>query len=109
MFLKSLKNFLLKRKLKNSLSNVKNNFSSEAITKVGILMDESYFTEREALINELVSQGIQKENISLLVYKDKVKKNDVFDYPVFTLKDINWDGSIQNSDVTDFNERHFDL
>lgn len=109
MFLNFLKNFLLKRKLKNSLSNVTNNFSGQKIQTVGILIDESYFNDRQGLIKELIQNGIRQENVSILVYKDKVKKNEIFDNPTFSLKDVNWMGEIEKSEVILFLNQNFDL
>jgi hypothetical protein len=109
MFLNFLKNFLLKRKLKSSLSNVSSNFSEDKIQTVGILIDESYFNDRLGLISELIANNIQKDKIKVLVYKDKIKKNDVFDCPNFSLKNCNWIGDIDGVEVNDFVNRKFDL
>jgi uncharacterized protein DUF6913 len=109
MFLKFLKNFLLKRKLKKSLSNVKNNFNSGTIKTVGLLIDESYFNNREALIAVLIDNGIQQENINVLAYKDKIRKNEQFHYPVFSIKDIDWNGAFTSEAVAGFIDTDFDL
>ncbi len=109
MFLKFLKDFLIKRKLKKTLSNVKNNFSNDPIKTVGILIDGNYFNETGNLLNELVSNGIKKENILILVYKDKIRKNEVFEYPSFSMKNINWAGDFESSETKDFLLQNFDL
>jgi len=109
MFLNFLKNYLLKRKLKNSLANVINAFPDQKIRTIGILIDESYFSDRDGLVQELVQQGFSQENIGILVYKDKVKKNEIFDYPTFSLKDVNWIGDIEKAEVTTFVTQNFDL
>jgi hypothetical protein len=44
-----------------------------------------------------------------LVYKDKIKKNDVFDCQNFSLKNCNWIGDIDGVEVNDFVNRKFDL
>lgn len=109
MFLKFFKDFFLKRKLKKSLSNVKNEFSNESIRTVGILIDESYFTETENLVNELIANDIHEADITLLAYRDKVKKNEVFEHKTFSLKDISWDAEIISDDVKAFMDADFDL
>jgi len=109
MFLKFLKNFLLKRTLKKSLLNVKNNFSADAIKTVGILVDETYFNETESLVTDLVQSGISKGNITVLVYKDKIRKNEIVDHPAFSLKNISWSGNIESQEVALFSSQHFDM
>ena len=94
MFLNYLKDFSTKKIVKNSLSNVKHFPSDKVIQTIGIIFDESYFYEREALVKELIQNGIDENNIKILVFKDKIKKNEVFDYPVFSHKDLSWHGTV---------------
>lgn len=109
MFLKFLKNFILKRKLKNSLLNVNNNSSTDKIVTVGIVTDESYFKDRESLVQELVSNGIEPGNIKILIYKDKIKKNEESAYPIFSLNNVNWEGVVTKEEVKEFAETNFDM
>jgi hypothetical protein len=109
MFLNYLKDFSTKKIVKNSLSNVKHLSSDSIIKTVGIIFDESYFYERESLVNELIKNGIDECNIKILVYKDKIKKNEVFDYPVFSHKDLSWTGTVDKKEVKDFIKEPFDL
>lgn len=109
MFLNYLKDFSTKKIVKNSLSNAKLLPSSGHIKTVGILFDETYFYEREALVAELISNGIREENIRVLVFKNKIKKSEVFDYPVFSHKDFSWTATIDKAEVKDFTAQQFDL
>ena len=109
MFLNYIKDFSTKKIVKNSLSNVKHLSSDTIIKKVGIIFDESYFYERESLVNELIKNGIDESNIKILVYKDKIKKNEVFDYPVFSHQDLSWRATIERKEVKDFIKEPFDL
>lgn len=109
MFLNYLKDFSTKKIVKNSLSNVKHSPSDKVIKTVGIIFDESYFYEREALVSELIKNGIAETDIKVLVFKDKIKKNDVFDYPVFSHKDLSWRGTVDKKEVKDFISEPFDL
>jgi hypothetical protein len=109
MFLNYLKDFSTKKIVKNSLSNVKHLSSDTIIKKVGIIFDETYFYERESLVNELIKNGIDESNIKILVYKDKIKKNETFDYPVFSHKDLSWHGTVDKKEVKDFIKEPFDL
>ena len=58
MFLNFSKDYFLKRFLKNSLQNAKSNSLSNKINTVGVLIDESNFFEKEALIQELIKGGL---------------------------------------------------
>lgn len=109
MFLNYLKNFFTKRIVKKSLSNVKHVSSNNSIKTVGIVFDESYFYEREALVQELIQKGIQEKDIKVLVFKDKIKKNEIFDYPVFSPKDLSWTATFDKPEVIDFITQEFDL
>lgn len=109
MFLNHLKDFATKKIVKNNLSNAKLLPSSNVIRTIGIVFDETYFHEREALVSELLKEGIEKDNIEVLVFRDRIKKNEVFDYPVFSHKDISWTATIDKPVVRDFINRDFDL
>lgn len=109
MFLNYIKNFFTQKIVKKSLSNAKLEATGDTIKSVGIVFDESYFYEKEALVNELVKNGIEKQNIKILVFKNKIRKNEKFDYPVFSHKDLSWTATFSNSDVKDFMVEKFDL
>ena len=109
MFLNHIKDYFLKRILKNSLQNVKSISSTVPIQKVGVLVDESYFLEKEALVKELIANGISGNNIKIIVYRDKLKKNEVYSQPTFSVKHLNWKGEIIDPTVNDFINDKFDL
>ena len=109
MFSIYIKNFFTKKIVKNTLSNVKHIPTNDLIKTVGIIFDESYFYEKEALIQELIANGIAESNIQILVFKDKIKKNEVFDFPVFSHKDLSWTATFDKSEVKDFIAQKFDL
>ncbi|MBC7606129.1 MAG: hypothetical protein H7199_04130 [Burkholderiales bacterium] len=109
MFLNYLKNFFTQKIVKKSLYNVKPTSANKTIQTVGIVFDESYFYEREALVQELVLNGIQENNIKVLVFKDKIKKNESFSYPTFSHKDLSWTATFDKSDVKNFTVKKFDL
>ena len=109
MFLNYLKDFFLKRLLKNSLHNVKSSTLTTSIKTVGVLIDESYFFEKEALVQELIANGILERNIKVIVYRDKLKKNETFSQPTFGIKQLNWKAEIENPIIKDFINEEFDL
>lgn len=109
MFLKYIKDYFLKRMLKNNLQNVKSISSAVSIQTVGVLIDESYFFEKEALLEELKAKGILEKNIKIVVYRDKLRKNESYSQPTFSIKHLNWKSEITNSIVNDFINESFDL
>ena len=74
MFLNYIKNFFTQKTVKKSLSNVKHAEADQKIKTIGIIFDESYFYEKDALVQELIGNGIDESQISILVFKNKTKK-----------------------------------
>ncbi len=109
MFLSFIKDYFLKKILKNNLQNVKNCNSTNLIQTIGLLIDESYFFEKDKLIQELIDNGILKNNIKVAVYRDKIKKTDVDFGSAFSSKSINWNGTITDSILNEFIAEKFDL
>jgi hypothetical protein len=109
MFLKYIKDYFLKRILKNNLQNVKSISSAVSIQTVGLLIDESYFFEKEALVAELKAHGILENNIKLIVYRDKLRNNENYSQSTFSIKHLNWKAEITNPIVNDFINESFDL
>ena len=109
MFLNYFKDISTKKIVKNSLSNVKHLATDDIIKTVGIIFDESYFYEREALVKELIRKGIAENDIKVLVFKDNIKKNELFDYPVFSNRDLSWHGTVDKKEVKYFITQPFDL
>ncbi|MFV8327399.1 DUF6913 domain-containing protein [Flavobacterium sp. ZS1P14] len=91
------------------MQNVKSNTLSTSIQTVGLLIDATYFSEKEALIRELVANGFSANNIKVIVYRDKFKKSDAHTHPAFGAKHLNWKGEIANTQVNDFVNEQFDL
>ena len=109
MFLNYIKELSVKKTVKNSLITVKNSIDSGTITSIGLLIDESYFAEINLLVNELSSNGILANNIEVIVYRDRLKKNKNISQATFSSKDLNWNGTIDNVAVNDFVNKEFDL
>ena len=109
MFWNKIKEFWVKKIVKKKLLNVKHLATNSTIKKVGILFDETYFYEKDALLAELIMNGILLEDISLLVFKNVVKKNEILDNPFFSYKDISWIATIDKKEVTEFIRQDFDL
>jgi hypothetical protein len=109
MFLNHIKDFFVKKTLKNRLHNVKISANTKHIETVGLIIDESYFLEKNDLIQELVANGILEKNIKIIVYRDKVKKQESYSQPTFGAKQLNWKGNITDLVVQNFTNEKFDL
>lgn len=109
MFFNHIKELLTKKIVKKSLSNVKLSSSDGLIKTVGIIFDETYFYEKDNLVKELVNEGILETNVEVLVFKNKIKKTETFDYPVFSYKNLSWNGKIEKPEVQQFVNEPFDL
>jgi hypothetical protein len=109
MFLNYIKNLLVKKTLKKSLCNVTADGSNSPIETVGLLVDESCFFDTNDLLKEIVSNGIAEKNIKVIVYRDFLKKNEVYSYPTFGLKDIDFRGNVELQSINGFVSEEFDL
>lgn len=109
MFLNYIKELLSKKIVKNSITNVSNHSNELNIKTIGIIFDENYFHEKNDLINELTKRGINDNQCKILVFKNKIKKNEVFNYPIFTYRDLSWNGNILKNEVQEFSNQPFDL
>ena len=109
MFLNHIKNFFVKKTLKNSLQNLKTDHSAARVQTVGLLVDVSDFAATELLIAEFIAHGILKRNIKIIVYCDAVKNNEGLKYPTFNDAQLKWNGEITASEINDFINDKFDL
>jgi hypothetical protein len=109
MFSHKFKDFIIKNSVKKRLSNVKHIASTNSVQTIGIIFDETQGSQREKLINEIKKWQVAPLSIEFIVFKDKVKKTEQFDYAVFSNKDITWNASFTNSEVNQFSAKNFDL
>ncbi|CAM3041839.1 DUF6913 domain-containing protein [Flavobacterium frigoris] len=109
MFLNYIKEFSVKKILKNSLQNVNSDSVSEIIKTVGVVIDQRHFSESKSFINELIANGILKENIDVIVYRETLKNSTNNVRAIFSSKHLKWNGKIDNSAVNDFIDKEFDL
>lgn len=109
MFLNYIKEFFVKKSLKNNLNIVKNEVFTSNIQTIGLLVDESKFRYSKELIQELVSNGIAPKNIKIVAYRQKFKKKKIYSKPTFGKKHIDWRGQITEVFLDEFIETEFDL
>lgn len=109
MFLNYIKEFFVKKSLKNNLSKERNEAFSNNVQTIGLLIDESDFTHSEALIKELMLHGIALENIKVVAYNSKFKKKETYLQPTFGKTHINWNAEISEDFLDQFVNSKFDL
>jgi hypothetical protein len=109
MFLNYIKEFFVKKSLKNNLNIVKNEVFTSNIQTVGLLVDETQFRYSKELIKELVLNGIAEENIKIVAYRRKFKKKKIYSKPTFGRKHIDWRGQITEAFLSEFIDTEFDL
>jgi uncharacterized protein DUF6913 len=109
MFLNYIKEFFVKKSLKNNLHKVKNEVFTRNVQTIGLLVDESEFRDSDGLIKELIANRIQPENIKIVSYRGKLKKKKTYSDTTFGKKHINWKGGIKEDFLTEFVDTEFDL
>lgn len=109
MFLNYIKEFFVKKSLKNNLSNDNNKVFAGNVQTIGLLIDESNFEDSESLIKELTLHGIALENIKVVAYEAKFKEKAIYLRPTFGKKHINWRGEIAEDFLNEFTKLEFDL
>jgi hypothetical protein len=109
MFLNYIKEFFVKKSLKNNLHNVKNEVFKKDIRTIGLLIDEDEFSHSKELMRELISYGIADKDIKVVVYRHKFNKDIIYSYPTFGKIHIDWKGDIKEPFLNEFIETEFDL
>lgn len=109
MFLKIIKNFLLKNKVSKLLSNTPANHYAGIIQSVGVIFDGNLNIELENVLKELVEHGIDENQIKVLIFKNKINKNEVFKHELVTYKEFNFSGELTHSKAELFLNTNFDL
>lgn len=109
MFSKIINDIFLKKVISNNFSDIEVLDNESKVTSVGVIIDETFFTNREDLKNEIARFDVLKENIKILVFKKKASKDKVDIEPFFTVKDFNISGSVKKEEVQQFLKTPFDL
>ena len=109
MFLDHIKRFVLKRNLKKSLHDVKDESLNSALVRLALIVDESNFAKTVALKQEIVSNGISENNITVIAFRDDIKNNEVYLEPTFGLKDLNFKSEFTQQPINEFISKEFDL
>lgn len=108
MFFSHFKEYFLKRKLKKSQKHSIRSAIPKRFCTVGLLVDESVFTQTLAFKKVLSEIGFSSENISILAYRKDVKELSSV-YPYISWKQVDCEGQIKDQEIVDFIQQPFDL
>ena len=109
MFSKIIKDFFLKKIISSKLSSANLEVPVDKIQTVGVIVDESYFSDIDLLKKELEQYGVEEKNIQILLFKKKVSKKEIVKELFFTRSNVKFNGEIDKLEVNSFLERPFDL
>lgn len=103
--LKSGKKFLA-AELKKTITTVKR---SDGISKVACLVDLDAF-DKATIFHELIEElSLRPNAVKIIGYKNFYDKNSPYATPVFSDKDLGWNGNIENSYALEFLNSEYDL
>lgn len=109
MFYKTIKDFLLKKYIKKSLTSGLAEVNNDPIKTIGLLIDGTHFFDKDKLINEFKKHSNGQFKVNLLVYRKKAKKDENIEYPYYSKKDIGISGAISKGEIENFIAFPFDL
>ncbi|MGI9547967.1 MAG: DUF6913 domain-containing protein [Flavobacteriaceae bacterium] len=114
MFLKGLKD---KFKYKSGLKFLKEELNSppevleraKGITSIGVIVDLDSFDHAESFFDFIEEFQLRPNAVKIIGYKGYYDKNSPYATPVFSDKDLGWNGNIENSYALEFLSREYDL
>lgn len=114
MFIKVLKDkFKVKSGLKHLRGELKKTPSTinrkKGISSVGCIVDLDQFNNADVFYELLEEFSLQPNAVKIIGYKSFYDKNSPYATPVFSDKDLGWNGAIENSYALEFLNREYDL
>ncbi len=114
MFLRGLKD---KFKYKSGLKFLKAELKSpppaperaKGITSIGVIVDLDEFQKEERFFEFIDTFGLRPNAVKVIGYRSYYNANSPYATPVFSEKDLGWHGAIDNSYVSEFLSRDYDL
>jgi hypothetical protein len=114
MILKGLKE---KFKYKSGLKYLKQELAQqreaplrkEGISAIGVIVDLENFAEPEKFYELIDAYGLRPNAVKIIGYRKFYDKNSPYATPVFSDKDLGWNGAVENSYALEFLSRDYDL
>lgn len=82
---------------------------SSGITSVGCIVDLDKFDKAEVFFELVEEYKLRPNAVKIIGYKSYYDKNSPYSTPVFSDKDLGWNGNIENSYALEFLSREYDL
>ncbi len=82
---------------------------SSGITSVGCIVDLDKFDKAEVFFEFVEEYKLRPNAVKIIGYKSYYDKNSPYSTPVFSDKDLGWNGNIENSYALEFLSREYDL
>ncbi|SHI94566.1 DUF6913 domain-containing protein [Pseudozobellia thermophila] len=96
----------LKQELAKELPTVDR---SRGITSVGCIVDLDSFDDANVFYEFVEDYNLRPNAVKIIGYKSFYDKNSPYSTPVFSDKDLGWNGNIENSYALEFLSREYDL
>ncbi len=114
MFLKGIKD---KFKQKSGLKYIKQELEKpvnkstgkKGIRSLGCIVDLDKFDKSDLFYQFLDDFSLRPNAVKIIGYKSFYDKNSPYSTPIFSDKDLGWNGEIQNSYALEFLSREYDL
>ena len=114
MFLKGIKDkFKYKSGLKFLKAELENPSAKvdrkKGIRSIGVIVDLDKFDKAELFFEFVEEFKLRPNAVKIIGYKSYYDKNSPYATPVFSDKDLGWNGDIENSYALEFLSREYDL
>lgn len=96
----------LRQELKNSPEAIER---TQGIRSVAVIVDMDKFDKTEIFYEFIEEFKLRPNAVKIIGYKNYYDKNSPYATPVFSDKDLGWNGAIENSYVLEFLSREYDL
>lgn len=107
MFLNYLKSAVAKKNVKKRLGDPVLGTSGDRIRTIGIITDDLDLVQLQQLSANIASSGFDAAAIRTLTFVARPQKESAF--PVFSARDMGWNGAIRSEAATSFLSTPFDL
>ncbi|MCG2459967.1 hypothetical protein K8352_04355 [Flavobacteriaceae bacterium F89] len=82
---------------------------SKGITSLGCIVDLDLFDDSNVFYDFVDEFSLRPNSVKIIGYKNYYDKNSPYATPVFSDKDLGWNGKIENGYALEFLNREYDL